>query len=225
MKAKLKLWMMVAAALFSLPLRAQETPTTMGRISFGLRAGVNFYTVTGSDAAGNDLENNIRTGFHGGINAEVPLGASYYLQPGVLFSQKGAEFAQHDEELHVDYVEIPVNFLYKPALGSGRLLLGVGPYVGFGTGGKYEWANGTETDIRFENEVPANGSANNFYMRGLDIGTNFLAGYEFTNNFSFQVNGQLGMTNNYPEGSAATSDETKWKNIGFGLSLGYRFNR
>lgn len=215
---------MAATALLSYPLSAQQT-TTRGTTSLGLRAGVNFQTISGQDAAGSNLDNNIRTGFHAGLNAELPLSASSYLQPGILFSQKGAEFSQHNEELHVDYLEVPVNFLYKPTAGTGRLLLGVGPYIGFGIGGKYEWADGSETDIRFKNKVPSNGDGNYYYMRSLDIGGNILIGYEFSNNFSFQANGQLGMTNNYPEVTAATNDDTKWKNTGFGVSLGYRFGR
>jgi hypothetical protein len=38
-----------------------------------------------------------------------------------------------------------------------------------------------------------------------------------------QLNSQLGLIGIYPEHKLIASDETVWKNTGFGLSLGYRF--
>jgi hypothetical protein len=71
------------------------------------------------------------------------VGTGTYLQPGVLYSQKGAEF-EDSAELQLNYIEIPVNLVYKPVLGAGRLLLGFGPYVGFGLGGKLKVDNGAK---------------------------------------------------------------------------------
>ena len=217
----MKTTMAAAALLLGSALYAQDMTYDAGRTTFGVRAGVNFQTLNGKNASGDKLENNVRTGFHAGINAEVPLGTGFYLQPGVLYSQKGAEFENNDE-LQLSYLEVPVNFVYKPILGTGRMLLGFGPYVGFGIDGKYKTANGAESEVGFENEVPANPSAG-IYVKRMDAGANVLAGYEFANNFSFQLNAQLGLANILPEPASGSNNDARLKNTGFGLSLGYRF--
>ena len=195
-------------------LFAQDRKTTIG-----LRAGVNFQNLTGKSATGNDLDNDLLTGFHGGINAELPVGTDFYLQPGVLYSLKGAE-SPSGSKVKISYLEIPVNLVYKPMLGKGSMLLGFGPYVAFGIGGKVEASNGTETDIVFNNEYDLTEMAPQY--RGMDAGANILAGYEFSNKFSFQLNAQLGLLNIVPE-SNVSGDKSKMNNTGWGLSLGYRF--
>jgi len=190
-----------------------------GKTSFGIRAGVNFQNINGKDAAGNDLKNDLLTGFNAGINAEIPLSSGFYLQPGALYSTKGAK-GSNDSKVKLSYIEVPVNFLYKPILGSGNMLLGFGPYVGFGVAGKVESGNGVSTDVKFTKDYDATSGAPQF--KRFDAGGNLLAGYEFANNVSFQLNAQLGLADINP-GTTTANDKTKLKNTGFGLSLGYRF--
>lgn len=199
---------------------AQSMVKTTDRTSFGIRAGVNFQNINGKDAVGDNLDNKLLTGFHAGINAEAPLGSGFYLQPGVLYSMKGAKY-EGDAKVKLSYVEVPVNFVYKPILGSGNMLLGFGPYVGFGINGKIEAPNGTETDIDFGSDYDAVNPAT--YFKRFDAGGNLLAGYEFANKLSFQLNAQLGLAKINKENKAVANDKTSWKNTGFGLSLGYRF--
>jgi len=217
----MKTAMVAAALLVGSALYAQDMTYDAGRTTFGVRAGVNFQTINGKNSSGDKLENKVRTGFHAGVNAEVPLGTGFYVQPGVLYSQKGAEF-DNDAELQLSYIEVPVNLLYKPVLGTGRMLLGFGPYVGFGIDGKYKAANGAEGEVEFENEIPANPSAA-AYVKRMDAGANLLAGYEFANNLSFQINAQLGLVNIRPDVPNVSNDKSRWANTGFGLSVGYRF--
>ncbi|HEU4470388.1 MAG TPA: porin family protein [Flavisolibacter sp.] len=198
---------------------AQSMVKTASKPSFGIRAGVNFQNINGKDASGDDLENELTTGFHGGVNAELPLGTGFYLQPGVLYSQKGAAF-ENDVKVRLSYIEVPVNFVYKPILGTGNMILGFGPYVGFGIGGKIKYGN-IETDIEFDRDYNALDPASRF--KSFDAGGNLLAGYEFANRLSFQLNAQLGLVNINKENPANNDDDTRWRNTGFGLSLGYRF--
>lgn len=217
---KTKILATAVAAFFSTALFAQQMTHNAGGTTFGLRGGVNFSTITGKVANGDKLDNNINTGFHVGVNAEIPVGTGSYIQPGVLYSQKGAEF-KNDSQIKLTYIEVPVNFIYKPILGTGRMLLGFGPYVGIGIGGKQKASNGAETDVVFTNNYDAS-AANNPQYKRIDGGANLLAGYEFSNNVSFQINAQLGLTQLAPD----INDEdnpAKTKNTGFGVSVGYRF--
>ena len=61
------------------------------------------------------------------------------------------------------------------------------------------------------------------YIRPMDAGANMLAGYEFGNKVSFQLNAQLGLTKINPEYEGSSNDNSSAKNTGFGFSLGYRF--
>jgi len=217
----------IATTAFSFALRAQTKTTTSGDQSttFGIRAGVNFTNITGKDYSDKDLDNKIKTGFNVGVNAEVPIAPDFYVQPGLLVSTKGAKNkADNDIKLNLTYLELPINLLYKPALGPGKLLLGVGPYVAYAIGGKYTDANGKKTDIKFENSISATEYlSGTLFIKHFDFGGNLLAGYEMSNNLSIQLNAQLGMTKINPKIEGVSNDHTKLKNTTFGVSLGYRF--
>ncbi len=208
------------AGFISTTVFAQSMVKTTDRTTFGIRAGVNFQNINGDDAAGNKLKNNLTTGFHAGVNAELPVGSGFYVQPGALYSVKGTEY-EGGAKAKLSYIEVPVNFVYKPILGTGNMLLGFGPYAAFGLNGKIKAANGTETDLDFGSEYNAANPAT--YFKSFDAGGNLLAGYEFANKLSFQLNAQLGLVKINKENKAVANDKTSWKNTGFGMSLGYRF--
>jgi hypothetical protein len=194
----------------SLHLFAQQTEKT----TFDVRAGINFQNVTGEDASGNKPDNKLKTGFHVGVDAEIPIAPEFYFAPGLLFSTKGAK-GINSQSLNFNYLELPLNFLYKGTLGTGKLRLGLGPYIALGLGGKYK-SSTSEVDVKFKSKADANSSA--VFYKPIDAGANLLAGYEFSNNFFAQLNAQLGLVN-----LNAYDNNAKWKNTGFGVSLGYRF--
>ena len=213
-------------------LQAQQKISHAGKTSIGLRGGINFQNINGKDANGDKLKNDIITGFHAGINLEIPVGIDFYFQPGLLYTNKGAK---NDEvilgqtintKVKISYLELPLNFIYKPMLGKGHLLLGFGPYVALGIGGKATYKGGSssyESDIKFKNKVMTTDPNNVVYFRPLDAGANMLAGYEFSNKVSFQLNAQLGLVKINPEYEGVSNDKTSAKNTGFGFSLAYKF--
>lgn len=183
--------------------------------TFGVRAGLNFYNLNGRTEDNDKIMGKLRTAFHVGANVEFPVAEDFYLQPGVLFSLKGAtENASEGvpADFNLSYIEIPVNFIYKPDLGTGRMLLGFGPYAAIGVDAKYK-LGGMSEDIEFGNEPGK--------LRRIDAGANLLVGYELANNFSFQLNAQLGLVNLESRGPGDSN--SKLNNTGFGLSFGYRF--
>ena len=188
------------------------------KTSFGIRAGVNFQNLNGKDGNDVKLENKLKIGFNVGVNAEIPVGIDFYLQPGLLISTKGAKIdivdgSNNDASINLSYIELPVNFIYKPALGEGRMVLGFGPYAAFAVGGKTKFGSDAGNDIEF-GDLPGE-------TKRFDAGANLLAGYEFSNRLSFQLNAGLGLLDihNRP----ASDNKSTIKNTGFGLSLGYRF--
>ena len=198
-------------------------------VSLGIRAGVNLQKIYGDDFMGNKLTNDFKTGFHAGINADLFISEGFYLQPGLLYSTKGAKKTSNNTEYtqNISYIELPVNLLFKPQLGNGRLLLGAGPYAAYGISGKSKTKNGdaaVELDAKFKNKVSAADYLNGlYYLKPFDFGGNVLVGYELNSGFSLQLNSQLGLSEINPEIDGVTADKSKSKNIGFGASLGYRF--
>ncbi len=107
-------------------------------------------------------------------------------------------------------------------------MLGFGPYLAYGIGGKaiYETNSGTSKyEIKFKNSVSSGDLQDVGYFRPFDAGGNIFFGYELEQGIFVQFNTQLGMLNISPENSLIPNDKTVIKNTGFGLSLGYRFNR
>lgn len=221
MKAQLTL--ISTLMILTLTVTNAQTKTT-----FGLRGGVNFYNITGKNGTGDKLDSKVKPGFNLGVNAEVPIGIDFYIQPGVLYTTKGANDAFGTEnKVTVSYIEIPVNLLYKPELGSGKLILGFGPYIAFGVGGRYKYDNGNDdATVKFKNNITtADLVSGDVYFKSLDAGANFLFGYEWVNRFSVQLNAGLGLVKINPKLENENPGETSWKNTGFGLSLGYRLGK
>jgi hypothetical protein len=229
---KTRIGLIAAIVLGTIFSQAQEKTSSTGGTSFGLRGGVNFQNINGKDENGEKLKNDLLTGFNIGLNAEIPVGVDFYFQPGLLYSLKGAKSEDDilgqsfNTTLKISYLEIPLNFLYKPLLGTGHLLLGFGPYVAFGVGGEATFDGGGSSlteKVKFKKTVSSSDPNDVVYIRPMDAGANLLAGYEFSNRFSFQLNTQLGLVKINPEYEGVSNDESSVKNTGFGISVGYRF--
>ncbi len=112
----------------------------------------------------------------------------------------------------------------------GRLLLGAAPYVAYGFGGKWKEKYDGDTEsgkLKFKGDISDDDLDNlkddeYYYGKPLDFGGNLLAGYEFSNKLSVQLTPQLGMANLIPKYSGKKTDGSV-KNVGFGISLGYKF--
>lgn len=204
--------------------QAQDDKASASGISFGVRAGVSLQNINGRDVNDNKLQNKLVPRFQGGVNVELPLAHEFFLQPGVMFASKGTEFKGSNNNLSLSYIEVPVNFLFKPVVGTGKLLLGAGPYVGFGIAGKSEPENGNSSSVTFKNSITvAEAISGTPFYRKIDAGANLLFGYEMMNNLSVQLNAQLGLAKINPDVEGLSNNKTMYRNTGFGLSVGYRF--
>lgn len=186
---------------------AQES----GKMSFGILGGVNFQNLNGKLSAGDKLENDMLLGFHGGVNVQIPIAPEFYFQPGLMFAIKGAKNtktilgSEITDEIKLNYIEVPLNLVYKGALGNGFVMLGFGPYVAYGISGKEVIAGNS---FSYERGVDYN---------AFDAGANIFVGFEMSSGIFLQLDTQFGMLDIDP------SENSTAKNTGFGLSLGYRF--
>ncbi len=202
--------------------------TDNAKISFAILGGVNVQNLNGKDFSGNKLEYKTILGYHGGINVQMPIAPEFFLQPGVLFTTKGAknEGVLITSTYNVSSIEVPINLVYKGALSGGYVMVGFGPYVSYGIMGTANFEGGAvslETDIEFKNVVEIGDPLTTTYMKALDAGGNVFIGYEMAAGLFLQVNAQLGMLNLKPEDKRFPDDKSEIRNTGFGASLGYRF--
>ncbi len=216
------------ALLSSIAIAQEAVKPPLGKSSFGIYGGVNFQNINGKDASGTKLENSLVTRFHIGVNDEIPIAPEFYFQAGLHFISKGSEgtIMYNDKPvtrtLTLNYLEVPLNFVFKPLVGTGNFILGFGPYFGYAINGKAKFKGESytgEQDIKFQKSAPTSDANNAIYFKHMDVGANLFFGYQFVNGFNMIFNSQLGLI-------AINSDvSTKLvnKNTGFGLSLGYRF--
>jgi hypothetical protein len=200
------------------------TAVAVNAQGIGIKAGINLANMVFDSEWEESFD--MRLGFHGGIVFEVGLTDAIFFGSGIIFSQKGTKFSYTDEDFDdesysgftlINYLEVPINLLYKADLGGAKLVFEAGPYLGYAINGKeqidYE-DNGTSfsfsEDIEFGNEEDQ--------VKRIDYGINVGVGLEFS---SFKVGAQygLGLANltNY--------EDSTMKNQVIGVSFGYFLGR
>lgn len=202
------------------------------KFSFGIYGGLNFQNVNGTNPKGDALSNSLVTRFSFGINEKIYVAPEFYVQIGLQYITKGTTgnvdykdlliTRSVTRELNLKYIEMPINLLYKPLVGKGKLILGFGPYIGYCIGGTAVFSGNSapeDTDLKIQEDVPSNENNNLIYFKTMDIGANFLVGYQLANGINLTLNSQLGLVNINSNSSSSLAN----KNTGFGLILGYRF--
>jgi hypothetical protein len=112
------------------------------QVQFGLKAGANFATQSGSDAVGAKT----LVGFNGGAFLRLPVAPHISVQPEIMYSGQGASYdgSGGTETDHSHYLNIPI--LLKFSHGSG-FYAETGPQVGFLMSAHAKF-NGNSMDIK-----------------------------------------------------------------------------
>ena len=183
-----------------MPLSAQT--------KIGVKGGMNISNMS-ITTSGITMSLSSLVGFNVGVVAEIPIVNDLFLQPALLFTTKGTTVKLQSINMteRLDYLEIPINAMYKFKLGSSsKLLLFAGPYIAYGIGGK---DSSTGESVKF--------SGANKDFNAFDCGLNFGPGLE-VGNFQLTAQYSLGLANMSPT-SVATA-----KNNAFNFSVAYLFN-
>ncbi len=209
-----KLLLVIVCALMASTIFAQRTTTSSTSffssergdqsVVVGVRAGLNFANMT----AGEDdytYSPASRTAFNVGISLDFPIVESLYLQSGLYLSSKGC--TEDEITLSPMYLELPVLASYRFNFSeAAQLQLNIGPYFGFGIGGK-EKDDGEKYDF-FEDD---------FYSRfdsGLQFGAGVTLGKVYLG-FAYQ----FGYVNLFKE----VEDDEYLKNKNFMINVGFNF--
>ena len=169
------------------------------KAQFGIKAGVNFATLTGDVGDASSI-----VGFNVGGFAEIKVSEKFSVQPELLYSTQGATLESEGQKVdfNLSYLNIPVMAKYYVA---PKFNLEIGPQIGFLTSAKGK-AMGISADMKD-------------LFKSTDFGLNFGAGYDFTNKFSAGIRYNLGLSN-----IAEDSGDESAQNSVVSLSLGYKFN-
>ena len=202
-----------------------------------IKAGVNFANITiTNDGSVND--NKMLTGFHAGVQGDIPLLPVLSVQPGLFFTVKGSK-TQFGETTDANYykattnpmyIELPVNIVFKaPVTEQSKFYIGAGPYVAMGVAGKNK-VNGkilgnafsVENNIEWSDDDPTTGFEENAgygIMKRFDYGLNGTIGVE-GNKAIFSVNYGYGLAKLQSGSNSSADDKNKHRVIS--ISLGYR---
>lgn len=204
---------------------------TQAQVKFGAHAGINAASATFKETSGGQTTTykyDSKIGLTIGVVAEIAIADALAFRPELNFTQKGGKYSDSqsgfsiENTISTNYLEMPLNVLYKFEAGGGNIFVGAGPSIGFGLSGKDKYkstfgSNTTEdkTNVKFDGK--ANATDNDTHLKALDFGANFLAGYQLSNNLFFKASYTIGLSNISPETDFSV------KNKGFGFTVGYMF--
>jgi hypothetical protein len=189
------------------------------KFRFGPKAGINISNMLAKD---NDVNMSkdikMKIGFHIGGIVEYSFTEKFALEPGLLLSTKGykIDFDGMKGTLNIDYLEIPINAIYKISLGGDaiKIFFAAGPYLGIALTGK---SKSEVAGQKTEKKIMI-GSGEYKDIKPIDFGLNIGAGVEIKSIlFGFQYG--LGLANVSP----VTTNGAKMANRVIGISFGYLF--
>jgi len=165
--------------------------------SFNVRGGLNLSNQSFAGPAFEDGTGDMSTGFHIGAFVELSFSEKFGLETGLLLQSKGFQgeftssffdenemdtvFYSGDQTTNLLYLDIPILFKSRFALGGIHLTASAGPYFGFGLSGTrfFEY----EIDgVAFEEEAIIDWGDNGNYP-SVDYGLMGSVGIEFSDVF------------------------------------------
>jgi long-subunit fatty acid transport protein len=189
-----KLASILALAFFTIATNAQS----LIPIKYGIKVGLNFSnlnitsTIDGVQHGVQPTDNSSQTGISAGFIVHIPLSDEWFINPEVLYSQKGASFNYaftHDYEINqrdeyktnnqvtLSYVELNPTISYK---ATDKLALNFGPSVSFLIDEDYIYTPDPERDMTNTTNILTDGLVE---TASLDVGLNLGISYFFTEHF------------------------------------------
>lgn len=190
----LKIFFCSIFACITMHTHAQDKP-----FQFGVKAGGNLSTAF----VNNPSSLKFRAGYHLGLTVNYSLSQSCLIQSGLFFSVKDAKVENMNTNdvtggtpdwthtINASYLEIPIRAAYRMSISDKyKLVLGAGPYFGYGLGGKTKqklnegiWGDGT-TQIEWNTFGNAIYDKNKDWLRGetlkrFDFGADLNVDFEY----------------------------------------------
>jgi len=197
-----------------------------------IKGGVNLANISNKDNGGYNDANSL-TSWQAGIVGDFELTSFLALQPGLLYTGKGIKWQSGEEgdplyqklTFNPQYLELPVNLVFKTPTGNVRFFAGAGPYVAMGIGGKFkgDGAVNFSESIEWSDDDPLTDEeegAGVFRAKRFDYGLNGLIGIE-ARNLVLSANYGLGLAKIQSGTNSGDNDNNKHRVLSF--TLGYKF--
>ena len=205
---------------------------------FGIKAGLNFSSLSISSIEGvQPTVNSSQIGISAGVYVHIPLSDKWYINPELLYSQKGASFTYdftHDypvdkraeyattNQLILSYVELSPTFSFN---ASNKLALNFGPSVSYLINENYTI---THKKTSGEDATGVNILLDGFYeSTALEIGLNLGLSYFITEDLLLDARVSTGFMEagevTQPNETGDSDPAYTLKNRAIVLSLAYLF--
>jgi hypothetical protein len=181
---------------------------SQAQFKLGIKAGGNISRQRVNVSHGNSIfSNDSYKSYHAGFISEFRIADRLYIQPQLLYSRKGATLLSStgagDTKVRINYIDFPVNVLYKLPVSFGKIYGGAGAIVSYGFGGRQEQDG-------YKKRVFAGNT-----WKHEDLSLSFTAGVEFNNGLFASINSQKGLLDIYK------ADGISVKNKSLSVSVGY----
>ncbi|GAB3811244.1 porin family protein [Pontibacter rugosus] len=208
-------------------INSYSTPT--GGIGFGIRAGVNFSDWDGEtmqsvqdlvDMTNGTVNQEMRKGFHVGGYVSIPVAPGFEIEPGLLYSQKGAVLTGKLPMEQVEFLNARVSLTNKAEYLDLPILAKV--YVGEG----FHIFAGPQVSYLLSNKVKAEAGALGFKalnqewdmksgFREVDVAVTGGLGYKFTSGFNISAGYDYGVSSIDKNSSFDTYNRVIKASIGY----------
>jgi hypothetical protein len=179
------------------------TTLSHAQVQFGVKAGVNIATATGS---GTDNANTTSLiNFNAGGLVSIPVSAAFSVQPELVYSGQGVKGSQDGVSVtdNLTYINVPILAKYMIASGFS---VEAGPQIGFLLSAKEKATEGGVTQTA---TIPNTNSVD----FSIAAGVSYLLS---SSNLGFDARYNIGLTN-VNNGANASSDEIKNSVIQIGV--------
>lgn len=186
-------------------------------IKFGITAGPVLSDLR-SKVDGEKEKLDPKIGFAAGLLLNMAITDNISIQPRLNFVQKGGKEKEEEETLilSLNYIEVPVNFIYHFGETQSSFFIGAGPSFAFGISGKlkyeYEGMGSESIKVKF-------GNKDEDHFKRLDIGANIIAGYNISQNLFISAQYNHGFSNLFIGGN----DDGKLNNRYWAVKVGWLF--
>ncbi|MBO0932869.1 porin family protein [Fibrella aquatilis] len=192
-----------------------STFASYGQARFGIQGSVQSSNLSIS-SSGVNISFDRKIGFRAGVMVDLPFGSdALSFRPQFLYSTKGFSLPSSfgggtgsGNSLTLNYLEVPLQFMYGLSAGSGKVTLGAGPYVAY----LLSQSDGTTSSSTVDD------AQNRF-----DLGATLSAGYDTAGGLTLSAYFSPGFINLAKDASQGTGTSTSLLNTAFGLNIGYFF--
>jgi hypothetical protein len=180
--------------------------------SYGFTGGAVFANIR-TKVPGHAEHSDSKVGFTVGAFYEYAYNAHFSFQPAINFVQKGGK-GENDNftyDYRLNYIEVPLNFLYYFKTKGPKFFVGLGPWFSAGISGEAKTDDGV-SDTTYTIKFGSNDVKDD--LKTFDLGANALVGCKLQNGFLISAGYSAGL-------HSINFHNEKLMNYYYSIKLGY----